>query len=281
MMREVSAAKMLGRKRGSAAGRLAIYRWGIELSCGHTFERERRQGDEIWAGEMLACPRCLVGERSAKQAAARANASGESTNRTSASAGWVNPSKLGGKCRWCDGEVAKPRRTFCSDTCVHEHRIRSDSGYARIQVWRRDLGVCAGCGMDTKRMVRAIVRHRARTWRSHSGPGRAFAAWVKYDKGKLSPDCELARFCRLLKLPPPPVHRIDTLWDCDHTTPVAEGGGECGMDNLRTLCVWCHRDETTKLQRRLARAKAREKQPELFSDAVTDIVLDEDGTGLG
>ncbi len=25
-------------------------------------------------------------------------------------------------------------------------------------------------------------------------------------------------------------------WEVDHVVPVVEGGGECGLDNLRTLC---------------------------------------------
>jgi hypothetical protein len=31
-----------------------------------------------------------------------------------------------------------------------------------------------------------------------------------------------------------------------------EGGGECDLDNIRTLCVWCHRVETTRLAQRRA-----------------------------
>ena len=40
-------------------------------------------------------------------------------------------------------------------------------------------------------------------------------------------------------------------WEADHITPVSEGGGECGLDNYRTLCVMCHRKETDELNRRL------------------------------
>jgi hypothetical protein len=41
--------------------------------------------------------------------------------------GWVNPKTLPKnedgrpQCRWCSGSVMPPRRTFCSDACVHEH----------------------------------------------------------------------------------------------------------------------------------------------------------------
>ena len=40
-------------------------------------------------------------------------------------------------------------------------------------------------------------------------------------------------------------------WQVDHITPVAEGGGSCGLDNLRTLCTPCHKIETDRLHQRL------------------------------
>lgn len=36
-------------------------------------------------------------------------------------------------------------------------------------------------------------------------------------------------------------HAIDGFaWNADHIVPVYKGGGQCGVDNLRTLCVACH-----------------------------------------
>ena len=40
------------------------------------------------------------------------------------------------------------------------------------------------------------------------------------------------------------------LWDADHITPVALGGGGCGLDGMRTLCLPCH-DIITHDQRRI------------------------------
>ena len=34
------------------------------------------------------------------------------------------------------------------------------------------------------------------------------------------------------------------LWDRDHIIPVKNGGGNCGLDNLRTLCIKCHKKVT-------------------------------------
>lgn len=92
-------------------------------------------------------------------------------------------------CRRCSTEVPPRCRTFCGPACVHEWRLRTDPAYLREQVFARDHGVCAGCGLDTMASARF---HRSR------GTG----------------------------------HR----WQADHIVPVIEGGGECDLDNMRTLC---------------------------------------------
>src|SRR6266568_3959977 len=69
--------------------------------------------------------------------------------------GWITPAEIqrgpSGRalCRWCKAEIPKGRRTFCSDGCVHEWRLRTDPGYLRQKVFERDRGVCAICGADT------------------------------------------------------------------------------------------------------------------------------------
>lgn len=50
-------------------------------------------------------------------------------------------------------------------------------------------------------------------------------------------------------------------WDMDHRVPVAEGGGSCGLDNLRTLCRPCHKRETAALKGRLAQRRRQEAGP--------------------
>ena len=40
-------------------------------------------------------------------------------------------------------------------------------------------------------------------------------------------------------------------WQADHILAVAEGGGGCGLENLRTLCTPCHKSETERLRARL------------------------------
>lgn len=42
------------------------------------------------------------------------------------------------------------------------------------------------------------------------------------------------------------------LWEVDHIVPVVEGGGECGLDNLQTLCLACHKAKTAAMRKRVA-----------------------------
>ncbi len=126
-------------------------------------------------------------------------------------------------CRWCDLEIlAKRRRTFCSEFCVHQWRLRSDPGYLRDQVFARDKGRCAICLADTVAIFAALKRAR--------GTARQEGLRVFGMRSITS---------------------RRSLWDADHIIPVAEGGGQCDLDNLRTLCLLCHREETTRLRGRL------------------------------
>lgn len=125
-------------------------------------------------------------------------------------------------CRWCNLEVPAGRFTFCSDWCVHEWRLRTDPGYLREQVLLRDRGVCAACGVDT------------------------VAAWRELKRSRGTHRLRLLEKWGLKKL------NRKTLWDADHIVPVIEGGGECDLENIRTLCVACHRQETKRLRVRRA-----------------------------
>jgi 5-methylcytosine-specific restriction endonuclease McrA len=108
---------------------------------------------------------------------------------------------------------------------VHEWKLRTDPGYLRERVFERDHGVCAVCGADTMALRRdmrkldfAARRMFLKRWGLREGSRKS-------------------------------------LWDADHLVPVAEGGGQCGLSNLRTLCLLCHRAATAELRKRL-RGKA-------------------------
>ena len=131
-------------------------------------------------------------------------------------------------CRWCCLEIfAARRRTFCSAQCVHQWKLRSDPGYLREQVFMRDRGVCALCATDTLAQYTVLCRSRGK---------------------------RQVELLEMWGLAHPRVRR--SLWDADHIRPVAEGGGQCDLENLRTLCLPCHREVTADLRRRLARGAA-------------------------
>jgi len=115
-------------------------------------------------------------------------------------------------CRWCRGPVRWPRRTFCGEACVHEWKIRSSPWYVRQQLKKRDRGVCQSCGLDV------VKAHRE--WRRSQPPVGDRAAR------------------RLWRASRP-------RWEADHVIPVADGGGECGLENYRLLCRACHVAVTT------------------------------------
>jgi 5-methylcytosine-specific restriction endonuclease McrA len=129
-------------------------------------------------------------------------------------------------CRWCGLEVPAGRRTFCSAWCVEEWKLRSDPGYLRDKAFERDRGVCALCGLDCVREFNRVRRLRG------SARLRAFAEFG------LRPGMRRS------------------LWDADHIIPVAEGGGECDLTNIRTLCLKCHRRATAELRQRLRDRRA-------------------------
>lgn len=132
-------------------------------------------------------------------------------------------------CRWCRLEILAPRRrTFCSEFCVHQWRLRTDPGYLRDQVFARDQGVCAMCATDTVAAYRQLKRSRGKA------RAEALAMWGLESVGARR-----------------------SLWDADHILAVAEGGGQCDLDNLRTLCLPCHREVTADLRRRIGRRPRR------------------------
>src|ERR1700678_3805703 len=131
-------------------------------------------------------------------------------------------------CRWCNLEVPQGRVTFCSDWCVEEWRLRSDPGYLREKVLERDRAVCATCGIDCLHAERELKRLRG------AARLKALLAWGFGAGARAS--------------------SRKSLWDADHIVPVVEGGGECDLENIRTLCLKCHRAVTAQLRARRRKA---------------------------
>jgi 5-methylcytosine-specific restriction endonuclease McrA len=104
---------------------------------------------------------------------------------------------------------------------VHEWKLRTDPGYLREHVFARDKGVCAQCGADTIALRRDLRKL------DFAARRRFLKEWKLKDGSRKS------------------------LWDADHIVPVAEGGGQCDLSNMRTLCLKCHARATAALRERL------------------------------
>lgn len=179
------------------------------------------------------------------------------TSRQHPERGFCDPSKLergpNGRplCRRCRSECPKGRRTFCSAECIHEWKIRTQPTYAADQVFLRDAGVCVTCGRDGVLLMGELRElQKAEAVEQYGERARSLETAPTHWK--------LPRFtarCEELGLPNVLRGLVRRLWEMDHILPVVEGGGSCGLENLRTLCWRCHRKATAALATRRARAR--------------------------
>lgn len=124
-------------------------------------------------------------------------------------------------CRWCSGPVYPPRKTMCSKECVHELKLRISGRYVRDCVYIRDNGICSICSIDTKEIAKKALLLNGEElfdYLKQYNIGKKRKIWKKKHGGGL--------------------------WDADHIVAVKDGGGECGLDNYRTLCIKCHKNVT-------------------------------------
>ena len=161
-------------------------------------------------------------------------------------------------CYNCGGPLPKERTYNCSSKCSEDWQCKTSPSYMRRKLWERDNSVCALCSVDTDALKKEYDAIRTRLKETHS---------YRYQEGEAGD---------FLKLHGIPWGRITSdWWDADHIVPVTEGGGECGIDNYRTLCIPCHQKETAALARRLARKRHEARPLPLFdssNDALSDAV---------
>lgn len=178
-----------------------------------------------------------------------------STNRYKQDAGFVNVKKLptgpNGRalCRRCQTEVPKGRKTFCSEDCVHEWRLRTSASYLRSVTFNRDKGICAMCGLDC-----VALEDQWRKLTHEAGRGFFCSRTIVLRDPEKWPN--LTAFVQQYPWHNPNISN----WAADHIVPVVEGGGECGLENIRTLCLGCHNQETKKLRERLKQKRRDEKR---------------------
>ncbi|GAQ80637.1 SNF2 domain containing protein [Klebsormidium nitens] len=143
----------------------------------------------------------------------------------------------------CRGRFAKfPKKMadlFCSPTCADQYSTRTSSAHNRRRLFELERGVCSMCNLDCHKMVttlKGLSNEQRRKSILEMAP-----AFLDYPKRL---DYLLANF------------NEGNAWHADHIVAVYEGGGECDLKNLRTLCVPCH-SKVTSLQTKRRASEAR------------------------
>lgn len=140
------------------------------------------------------------------------------------------PDRITGICVWCKGTVSPPKRYWCSPECIDEWLIRRSSSFLRRKTYERDKGICAVCGINTMFLKEELKRISLECNRfklilsksqrySRSSTFNLFKKSIGFGKRT-------------------------SYWDADHIIPVHLGGGECGLENIQTLCIGCHKTKT-------------------------------------
>lgn len=193
--------------------------------------------------------------------------------------GYVDPKKLpkgpNGRalCRQCQTETKPPRKTFCSDRCVELWMVRTGSRMAQF-IKKRDKGVCAICRLDCEALKKSLKAMEKDlylaplypTAEDYDADGvllnenfrqRFNEHAVKRKEHRQRARAEIQAFKEKHGIPQ---HR-SRFWDIDHIVPVVQGGGSSGPENLRTLCLACHRKVTAELAAKRAAARRAAKEP--------------------
>lgn len=154
-----------------------------------------------------------------------------------------------GHCRGCGKPVPKGSRSWCSQECIERQMIRNQPAHARFRVLQRDKGVCAGCGRDCVDLERRITAWVRATHLPDDIPGyrRRMKRATLAERFGVRISGHGHRFASI----------ASSTWQADHIIPVIEGGGGCGLDNLRTLCSCCHKAATRVLATRRAWLRKR------------------------
>ncbi|KPA76887.1 putative SNF2/RAD54 related DNA helicase [Leptomonas pyrrhocoris] len=113
---------------------------------------------------------------------------------------------------------------FCSGKCRENFYFKRSSSAIRRTVASVDKSVCAYCHVDCEALCIALAS-AARKQRRLKIIRRLHPHLLQYP----------ALYERIIAHPEP-----GNIWQADHITPVASGGGEASLDNVQTLCILCH-----------------------------------------
>src|SRR5271157_4037114 len=135
-------------------------------------------------------------------------------------------------------------------------RISADAGWcvpSRLPRGPNGRPLCRQCGAEVPGGRRSFCgKACVDAWRIKTDPGHVRTLVYARDHG-------ICRICG---------HQCGKRdWQADHIVPVVEGGGECGLDGYRTLCIACHKKETAALAARRAEQRTQEKAAKRIEEA--------------
>lgn len=123
---------------------------------------------------------------------------------------------------------------FCSGSCRANYFGQRCSGSLRRQLGDLDGATCAVCSLDAAAVCQALCE---------APPGAARTALLQRLAPRIAASAKLS--ARLVEAP----QLAGNCWHADHVQAVADGGGECSVDNMQVLCVACHQDKSTRERR--------------------------------
>ncbi|CAH9120943.1 unnamed protein product [Cuscuta epithymum] len=149
---------------------------------------------------------------------------------------------------------------FCCLDCHEEYRLRTSCRYIRERLFQIEHGICTSCHLNCHKLVK------------HIRP-------LLHDKREEHIQRVAPQIAKHKKLLEKLVHDPNegNAWHADHITPVYKGGGECLLENMRTLCVACHADVTAaqRKERHLMRLKARKHLQDIMRNLKTVVMPNE------
>ena len=151
-----------------------------------------------------------------------------------------------------DVTVATLLDLCCGAPCLEWMQLRTCPAALRAAVFARDRGVCATCRLDCN-ALHMRIKPLSEADRRRVVVAAAPTFGQERHAGALAALCATGHAGRL--------------WQADHTVAVIDGGGLCGLENMRTLCATCHTDETTRLASRRAAERRDAKDAAVEADA--------------
>ncbi|XVE56866.1 hypothetical protein DITRI_Ditri04bG0044700 [Diplodiscus trichospermus] len=155
----------------------------------------------------------------------------------------------------CKGRTAKMPEyfedLFCNLGCYEEYRLRTSNRSLRQELFQIEHGICTNCQLDCHQLVKHLKPLSSERRREYIAKVAPKIASQESLVDKLVNDPSEGN-----------------AWHADHIVPVYRGGGECRLENMRTLCVACHADVTAAqcAERRSVRINAKKNLKAIMRD---------------